>query len=362
MKLLVDLKNGDISLSQLKSEFGINIREYDDRYVLNYDQINSAKMKFHPYVRCCRQLIISKDFERVLHRSFDRFFNYGEDPNSDNFDICNAEIFEKLDGSLIGLYHDGEKWCHCSKSMAYAEGPISNQLKYKTFSDIIDNEVDLSAIFEKGNINYSYLFELTSKYDPHVVKYQDTKMVLLAVRNKLTGEYINLEDEAKRIGWEFLPRKFTFKSFDEILENVNSLPATEEGYVCILGDWRLKVKSPLHVAISSMKGDGALSPKRIIQIVHDCNEEEYLSYYPEDREFFEPYILVREKLEDYFESNYNKYKNIESQKDFALSIREVKYNTILFRMRAQNKTFKEVLNSLTSQQIEKMYELLKENI
>ena len=345
MLLLNRLSSGELTLDELKNEYGINIREYDDRYVLNYDQIKSSSKRFHPYVRVCRQLIISKNFDRILHRSFDRFFNYGEDPESEKFDIKNAEVYEKLDGSLIGLYHDGEKWCHCSKSMAYAEGPISHQLKYKTFSDIIDNEVDLTAIFEKGNIHYSYLFELISKHDPHVVKYPDTKMVLLAVRNKKTGDYIHVETEAKRIGWEYLPRKFTFRSFDEILDNVKSLPLSEEGYVCILGDWRLKVKSPLHVAISAMKGDAALSPKRIIQLVHDCNEEEYLSYYPEDREFFEPYITVREKLEPYYVQHYEKYKNLESQKDFALAIQDVVYNSVLFRMRAQGLSFKDCSKS-----------------
>ena len=65
-------KNG---IESLKSEFGINVKEYDDLFVLNYDQIESPKT--HPIVQECRSLILDKQFN-VVSRSFDRFFNFGE--------------------------------------------------------------------------------------------------------------------------------------------------------------------------------------------------------------------------------------------------------------------------------------------
>mgnify|MGYP003565423402 CR=1 FL=1 len=42
----------------IKNEFGIKVKEYDDRIVLNYSQINSPK--YHPIVKECRALILSK--------------------------------------------------------------------------------------------------------------------------------------------------------------------------------------------------------------------------------------------------------------------------------------------------------------
>lgn len=356
MELLDNLRNKVITLDELRNNFGINIREYDDRLVLNYDQIKSSSQKFHPIVRVCRQLILARDFSRVLHRSFDRFFNYGEDKQSNKFDVLRAQIDKKYDGSLIGVYWDGKRWCHCSKSMAFAEGPIQKNNDYETFSDVITNKVDLTPIYKNGEKDFSYLFELTSEYDPHVTKYTETKMILLAVRNKISGKYENREEEARRIGWEYLPQTYEFKTLDEILSSLDGLPASEEGYVCTLGDWRIKVKNPVHIAIASMKGNGIISPKRIIQIVQDCNEDEYLSYYPEDKERFIPYIKVRENLEDYYTAHYERVKDIRRQKDFAAAVKDIPYNNILFKMRQKELPFEDVFLSLHEPQIERIYE------
>lgn len=84
----------------LEEEFGIHVNEYDDRVSLNYHQIDSHKHKFNPLVMECRGLILSKPDNEVLCRSFDRFWNYGEDPDSDKFDITKAQVDDKIDGCL----------------------------------------------------------------------------------------------------------------------------------------------------------------------------------------------------------------------------------------------------------------------
>ena len=66
----------DHTLDDLKEEFGINFKLYDDRVILKY-RVDS-KPKYHPIVLECRGIILSfPDFE-ILSRGFDRFFNYGE--------------------------------------------------------------------------------------------------------------------------------------------------------------------------------------------------------------------------------------------------------------------------------------------
>lgn len=359
MRLLDELRNNIITLEELKEKYGIKVREYDDRYVLNYDQINSSKYRFEYYVRVCRQLIIAKNFSSVLHRSFDRFFNYGEDPRTAEFDISKAVCEEKLDGSLIGFYHDGKEWCHCSKSLAYAEGPLSNSRKYKTFSDLIDGEINLLPIYSKGNKNYSYLFELMSQYNPLVTKPKDTKLYLLAVRNKITGEYVNRDIEGKLIGWEYYPKEYRFNTIDEIMKNVKELPISEEGYVCRIGDWRIKIKSPAHVAVSHMK-DGILTDNKIIRIVYLCEEPEYLSYYPEDREFFEPFIKIRENMKKYFEDRFKEHYD-ENRASFAIHITILPpiLRTILFKMWENGGRFEEAYKTLQDTKIEKLYKTLR---
>ncbi|MBR4745910.1 MAG: hypothetical protein IK061_00720, partial [Desulfovibrio sp.] len=116
-----DGRHGRRLRAALADTYGIRIREYSDRYVLNYSQIGSARHSFEPVVRVCRQLIVRRDLSGILHRSFDRFYNYREDPDSDAFDAAKAVCEEKLTGSLVGVYHDGTAMRHCTRSLAYAE-------------------------------------------------------------------------------------------------------------------------------------------------------------------------------------------------------------------------------------------------
>ncbi len=360
MKILDQFQSGEITLDLLKEKYGIKIREYDDRYVLNYDQVDSHHYRFDPIVRVCRQLIIAKDFSKVLHRSFDRFYNFGEDPSAAEFDIAKAVCEEKLDGSLIGLYFDGNEWCHCSKSLAYAEGPINNNVRYQTFGDLIDAEIDLTNIYQYGNKNYSYLFELMTPYIQHVTKVNKTNMYLLAVRNKITGEYLDRDIEGKLIKWDKYPKNYYFRSIEEIMQNVKELPISEEGYVCRIGDWRIKIKSPTHVAVSQMK-NGLLTYNKIIKLVYLCEEPEYLSYYPEDTDFFEPWIKVREGMQKYFEDRYNDHYD-DSRSTFATNIAFLPpiLKSVLFKMYENGGRFeKSYFNNCNETQIEKLYNALK---
>jgi len=151
------------TLADLQEEFGIKVREYPDRAVLNYCQINSAPHRFTPIVRECRSLILSLPDFSVLSRSFDRFYNHGEDPDTNDFPVKDSIIFEKLDGSLIPVYHDGAKWCVSSRSMAYAEGGAGDD-GTTTFYEIFCKALgeDIQKAFEKANSALSYVFELTT--------------------------------------------------------------------------------------------------------------------------------------------------------------------------------------------------------
>src|SRR4051812_14440572 len=92
-------------LKALEEEFSIKAKIYEEGLiVLNYDQIYSST-KAHPIVAECRGLILDTDFN-IVSRSFDRFFNLGEQPETQtDIDISKAVCMEKIDGSLIKIYH-----------------------------------------------------------------------------------------------------------------------------------------------------------------------------------------------------------------------------------------------------------------
>ena len=362
MELLDKLKSGETNISSLSEDYGIKVREYPDRYVLNYDQVDSSKFRFHPIVRVCRNLIVSKDFNKVLHRSFDRFFNYGEDPAAAEFDFSKAVCEEKLDGSLVGLYHDGDKWCHCTRSLAYGEGNLNSDIKYKTFAELIDNEVDLTPVYYNGNKKYSYIFELMSQFDPHVTRPADTKMYLLAVRNKETGEYVDKHVEGERIGWKYYPKESSFHNYAEIKEIADKMPLSEEGFVCRIGDWRIKVKSPAHIAAFVIRS-GGLTEEKVINLVNLHEETEYLSYYPDEKKYFIPWIQVRDNMEKNFNFIYKMCKD-EVRKTFSMNLDKNNIpsvmKTVLFKMYENGGRFEDAFKSIPETKIVKLYLGVKE--
>ena len=175
----------------------IKIREYPQfgLYMLNYDQIESPKN--NEISMECRSLILDMH-GNVVSRSFDRFFNYGEMPEFyADFDINRAEVFTKEDGSLIKIYfsHDTARWEISTRSQAFAEG---EHTLGGVFRDWVLKAMKLTedqfqeCMKNTGDIDYTYICEYCGPSNRIVRIYEQDELVLLAVRNNQTGEYLNL--------------------------------------------------------------------------------------------------------------------------------------------------------------------------
>jgi len=335
----------------LTTNFGIKVKdEYPDRVVLNYHQIDSYKHRFHPIVMECRGLILSKPDHKILCRSFDRFWNYGEDPRSDEFDVTKSTIDDKIDGSLTNVYHDGAKWNVSTRQMAFAEGLVPN--KKKTYADIFKEAIggDPNDIFKEISKDLVIIFEMVSPETRVVTPYPEKQVFLLEVRNKVTGEFFG-----NQITWSwvipteahwFYPQKHEFKTWEEIVESSKALPAMEEGYVAAIGDWRIKIKNPAYLAIAHLRENGAITEKRVVKLVFMHDHLEYLIHFPEDKPEFEPYMVAyREMIKD-ITISWATYGAIEDQKEFALAIKDCPAKGVLFAVRKGRK-ISEILEGFT---------------
>ncbi len=81
-----------------------------------------------------------------------------------------------------------------------------------------------------------------------------------------------------------------------------------------------------------IRGEG-LSPKRICQLVLTGEQDEYLSYFEEDRKFFVDYIAALQDMKEEMGAVYAAHQAIESQKDFALAVKDFPFSGILFSAR-----------------------------
>jgi hypothetical protein len=332
----------DHSLDDLREEFNIIVRDYEDRVVLNYDQIKSPR--FHPIVDECRGLILRKGTWGVLARSFDRFYNVGEGEQWKQFPIQYARFDQKLDGSLISVYNDGEQWNVATRGMAYAEGELECGIIFSDLFNMAVKDTGLWGYLETQACDYyTYVFELTSQYNKIVTPYREPSVTLLAIRNNLTGDEFGsemLNDIALAMGVN-QPQPFKFATIEEVIEAAKSLDSMEEGFVLVIerngSFWRLKCKNPKYVAIAHMRHNGSISPKNVMALVMANDHYEYLEYFPEDKKYFDFCESVWNESLERVKKIAEEDMGIEGQKEFAISINKkakLKIETgFLFAMR-----------------------------
>lgn len=324
-------------VDRLTEELGIDVKRYDNGlFVLNYNQIESPKAD--PIVMECRALILDNNFD-IVSRSFDRFFNLGE--NGTTVDVPNSVVMEKADGSLINIYWnriDG-KWEIATRKSAFAEVPhvTGGSFREKVLGALQFTEdefqVKCNSHLQKG---FTYIFEFIGSINRHVTPYGESQMVLLAIRDIVTGEYHDAAVAHEYLVQHFnnirLPNFFDFSDEQQMRDAISQLPALEEGYVVlnkITGE-RIKVKNPSFLAIFNLRMNGVPSIPRIIQLVVENDQDEYLLYFPEDYGLFEPWVKACIRVKEELRIAYDSVKHIEDQKEFALKVKDQYYSSIMF--------------------------------
>lgn len=312
-------------LQALVDEFAIDVSDYPDRVVLNYNQINSPK--YNSICDECRALILKKDTWEVMARSFDRFYNVGEGEGWKDFPVEQARIDEKLDGSLLSVYHDGDGWRPATRKKAFAEGGTAFGLDFnQLYEKAIEGTRVKSYLDSQLNTNFTYIFELTSPANRIVTPYSETNVTLIGIRNNLNGYEVGkkaLDSVAKDMDVA-RPKSFECNTFDEIIAKAENLGSMDEGFVLVVeqeGSFRrLKCKNSKYLAIAHMRNNGNISPRRILVLVMENEQEEYLQYFECDREYFD---FVKEIYDDSLVrvmKLWDEVKDIEDQKEFALAV------------------------------------------
>lgn len=345
------------SLQELCDEFSIKVSQnelYPELYVLNYSQIDSPKA--HSIVVECRSLVLGSIDEGktffMVSRAFDRFFNYSE--NGYSPDISKLTCYEKLDGSLVSVFHYKGEWLYRTKSMIMPTLQINGF--DRTWKDLIEDTLEWSEHKPPlGDEMYTYIFEVVSMENRVVVRYEEDRAYLLAKRNNATGECI------VPVGARYVPRKYNFSSTEECMASVKELPNLEEGYVAYneFGVPVCKIKSPAYLVAHRIKGEG-LTPKRIRELVVINEQDEYLAVFPEDRKYFTNYIESWNGVKDKCIEVMSTTVNVTNQKEFALLVKDYPYCGVLFTAKRSGKCVEKVLTEQTISYKVKLLETIME--
>lgn len=175
----------------------------------------------------------------IRSRPFAKFFNYGER----TLEIPNGPValYDKPDGSLATLFHDGDRWRVTSKG-----GFTSPQSQW---SEMHLREKANMGAFCVGD---TYLMEAIYRADRKVVRYDFEGLIVLAAYAADGRAYTREEVEAvaAESGLRCVER-LHYASFKEMLQAVSQFDRDREGCVAhfVDTDYRVKAKGAEYLRV-----------------------------------------------------------------------------------------------------------------
>lgn len=246
---------------------------------LNEEGITDQERERRKILRECRG--ITFDMEgNVVRRPFEKFFNYGEKLGEvHNFDITKPHVvMTKRDGSAISPFM------------------INGELRYGTKRGVTDVSAQaVSFISKPGNDKYNVMsidlirdnftpiFEWCSLKQQIVIPYENDELVLLAVRNMTTGDYMSYEDLAalgQKYDISVVETHSSITDVSEFIAHTRDLKGME-GYVVDFGNYRVKLKAEeyckLHSVVSSTQ-----SERQVVSLFLDDAIDDVIPMLPEE--------------------------------------------------------------------------------
>ena len=250
----------------------VNAREYDDLLIFSYNTIAQYKGEWNFFERVSRGLIIHKETGEIVARPFDKFFNWFQQGRRASGHI--VVVLEKMDGSLGILYR------HQGQFKIATRGTLDSEQALWATKHLNDN-YDLSELDE----SLTLLFEIIYPENRVVVDYGGFEgLVLLAARNRFTGDYIpffpDVYELAEKYGF-MTPQVHSFNNITEILEATDTLDETEEGWVVEFSDGeRYKFKGDRYLELHKLITE--ISKKRVLVAIRDNTLNYILDTIPDE--------------------------------------------------------------------------------
>ena len=333
LRVIEYIKNNQDWKTTLTAEpYNLSITDDGNFTILKYSQINSDFN--NEIVRECRGLIIDKECNPVCIPFF-KFANYGE-PYADEIDWDSAIVEEKIDGSLIKVWHYGGSWIVSTNGTIFAKNAsigaedgieLKASNKYATFAELFESacanaRLDFSSLDHRN----TYMFELVSPYNRIVVPYESIDIYHIGTRDNTTLQELEVDIGIKK------PKIYQCGNLNDILEMASRLRYSEEGYVVKDKHYRrVKVKSPAYVAAHHLIS--GMNEKRLLELFRTNELSEFLTYFPEYKPHADALSAKIERLVQYLDDLLDAKVNglhYETRKDFALVATKTMFPAFLF--------------------------------
>ena len=285
------------------TSFNYNIAQYSD-----FTRYGARNM---------RGITFRKDTKEMIALPFHKFFNFNENPYTEENNIKDKRIkrvTEKFDGSLIYFFILNNK-LHC-------------KTKKNSFSDqanmamtIVNNNPELKdEILEIIKNNYTPLFEFISYLNQIVILYQSHELIYLGSRNMKNGKY---DFDYKIKNCKNVTRH-NIKSIDEAIHSIKTDSDNREGVVVLFEDYDMaKFKTEEYMKLHNIR-DHIFNAKTLAELIlnekiddiksHFHNSKEIIDHIENmEKKVWKSYFNILNDSNEYYENN----KNL-NRKEFAL--------------------------------------------
>jgi RNA ligase len=231
----------------------VDVKEHGALLLFNYTHQAQVLGRWNAFERLSRGLVVDRAAGEIVARPFDKFFNWLEKGRCTTAPI--VSVTEKLDGSLGILYRR-------SGYRIATRGSLTGELA-QWATRLLNTEYTLSGIDE----GWTLLFEIIRPESVSVVSYGDTaELVLLAIRNRFTGDYLpfaDVERIAEMCGFP-VPKVFPFEDVSQIIKAQRSLDGDQEGWVAEFADGeRYKFKGDRYLELHRLAA--SVSQKKVAE-------------------------------------------------------------------------------------------------
>lgn len=261
----------------------INFGKKGDFWILNY-----GIGERNEYNRLARGLVVHQPTKSIQSFPFTRFFNFGE-KEAEVVDLANADLMEKMDGTMVGVsFSEGKLFWQTRKMLSTHD----NEFEMKSFYG--DNFKLMSLIgeyvqqlaWDSKHADYTFVFEFIHKHTQVITQYQPDQYGLYLIGGRDMKTYHELSEkelDAVAIALNARrPRRWdTVASHEEIVKLFEDMPKDFEGFVVRERDSarRIKVKSEDYVKVHHLITK--ISYKNLLRLWMDGEGEEVCSYFKE---------------------------------------------------------------------------------
>lgn len=325
------------------ANIGIKVKNSGDLYIFNYDITCDFN---NPLCKAARGVIINIADLSVVGVGFDKFFNSHES-YADTIDWNSAKVQEKIDGSIVKLWHlTDDQWMWSSNSCINAsEAKLNSGYTVLDLIKETDEFKYLTDLIKNGELdkNNTYIFELVGPKNQVVIKYDKAQLYHIGTRCNKTGEELGTGQFA---GFIMSPKEYPLHSLEDCIAaakelNKNDYP-DNEGFVVVDKDYhRVKVKAPEYLIYHHMVNNGQITKERAFDLLYaddfDPNDfDKTVSEFPEYAKdaliYYRCNFSKAEDLAVFFINNVREMaKDGASRKEIALLIKNTPYAGFAFK-------------------------------